>query len=78
MRSRVFSLEKVPHEMIEVYAQPDTGGAEAGGGRDCGAGSVPGAWCTASKRSNRLHSQFSGKLMGEVEELAQNTKRFSI
>jgi len=39
--SRIFSLEKVPHEAIEVDGQPDPGGAEADGGRDGGAGSMP-------------------------------------
>jgi len=44
LRSRIFSLEEVLHEAIEIHAQPDPGGAEAGRGRDGGAGSVPRAW----------------------------------
>ncbi len=44
MRSRIFLLEEVLFEAIEVYGQSDSGGAEAGGGRDGGAGSVPRAW----------------------------------
>ena len=33
MRSRIFSLDEVLHETIEIHGQPDPGGAEAGGGR---------------------------------------------
>jgi hypothetical protein len=44
LRSRIFPSEGVLHEAIEVYGQPDPGGAAAGGGRDNGTGPVPGTW----------------------------------
>jgi len=44
LRSRIFSLEEVLHEAIEVYGQPDPGGAEAGGSWDVGTGFVPRTW----------------------------------
>ena len=67
MRSRIFSLEEVLHEAIEVYGQSDSGGAEAGGGRDGGAGSVP-----------RARDQYGGmdvSLMTRMKELEEENRR---
>lgn len=56
LRRRIFSLEEVLREAIEIYGQPDHGGAEAGRGWCCSVGSVPVAFGSVRRGFSRSTS----------------------
>ena len=69
LRSRIFSLEGVLHEEVDVHGQPVPGGAEAGRGREHG---------ISTATFYKWRSKFGGmdaSLMGRMKELEEENRR---